>query len=94
MDAPVSHDPPARVDTRLVHAHGLAALITLLIAVLFGIVASIQLLYPDLGASYAFLTWGRLRYSHTQGIMLGWLGNAFFAFMYHAVPLLTGRRVS
>jgi len=31
-----------------VHAHGVAALVTLLIAVLFGIVASIQLLYPDL----------------------------------------------
>ena len=23
--------------------------------------------------------------------MLGWLGNAFFAFLYHAVPILTGR---
>jgi len=26
--------------------------------------------------------------------MLGWLGNAFFAFLYHAVPVLTGRPVS
>jgi cbb3-type cytochrome oxidase subunit 1 len=26
--------------------------------------------------------------------MLGWLGNAFFAFLYHAVPLLTGRQVT
>ena len=26
--------------------------------------------------------------------MLGWLGNAFFAFLYHSVPLLTGRRVT
>ena len=41
-----------------------------------------------------WLTWGRLRYDHTQGIMLGWLGNAFFAFLYHAVPVLTGRRVT
>lgn len=83
-----------RVETRLVHAHGVAALATLLIAVLFGIVASIELLYPDLGATTAWLSWGRLRYAHTQGIMLGWLGNAFFAFLYHAVPLLTGRGVT
>jgi cbb3-type cytochrome oxidase subunit 1 len=41
-----------------------------------------------------WLSWGRLRYDHTQGIMLAWLGNAFFAFLYHAVPLLTGRRVT
>ena len=89
MEDTPHRDVTTRVETRLVHAHGVAALVTLLVAVLFGIVASIQLLYPDLGASQPFLTWGRLRYSHTQGIMLGWLGNAFFAFLYHAVPLLS-----
>jgi hypothetical protein len=26
--------------------------------------------------------------------MLGWLGNAFFASLYHAVPVLTGRPVT
>ena len=94
MEDTPHRDVTTRVETRLVHAHGVAALVTLLVAVLFGIVASIQLLYPDLGASQPFLTWGRLRYSHTQGIMLGWLGNAFFAFLYHAVPLLSGRAVT
>jgi cbb3-type cytochrome oxidase subunit 1 len=82
------------VETGLVHAHGLAALATLFVSVAFGIVASLQLLAPDLGANIPWLSWGRLRYSHTQGIMLGWLGNAFLAFLYHAVPLLTGRRVT
>jgi len=83
------------VETRLVYAHGLAALITLLISVSFGVLASIELLAPDLVAGHgAWLSWGRLRYDHTQGIMLGWLGNAFFAFLYHAVPILTGRSVT
>ena len=40
---------------------------------------------PTLGRRSPF-GWGRLRYAHTQGIMLGWLGNAFLAFLYHAVP--------
>jgi cbb3-type cytochrome c oxidase subunit I len=83
-----------RVESPLVHAHGLAALVTLLVSVVFGIVASIQLLAPDLGADAPWLSWGRIRYAHTQGIMLGWLGNAFFAFFYHAVPILTGRAVT
>jgi cbb3-type cytochrome oxidase subunit 1 len=83
----------ARVETRLVYAHGLAALATLFVSVAFGIVASIELLAPDF-AGAPWLSWGRLRYAHTQGIMLGWLGNAFFAFLYHAVPLLTGRQVT
>jgi len=83
-----------RVETRLVYLHGLAALGTLLVSVTFGIIVATQLLVPDLGAGVPWLSWGRLRYAHTQGIMLGWLGNAFLAFLYHAVPLLTGRQVT
>lgn len=52
------------------------------------------MIYPDLGRDVAWLGWGRLRYAHTQGIMLGWLGNVFLAFLYHAVPILTGRPVT
>ena len=43
--------PP--VETRLVYAHGLAALVTLLISVGFGVLASIELLVPDLAADTA-----------------------------------------
>ena len=82
------------VETSLVYAHGLAAIVTLLISVAFGVLASLELLVPDLVGNSSWLTWGRLRYDHTQGIMLGWLGNAFFAFLYHGVPVLTGRRVT
>ena len=83
-----------QVDTQLVRAHGIAALATLLIAITFGIIVSLQFIAPDITGSALPLGWGRLRYAHTQGIMLGWLGNAFFAFMYHAVPVLTGRPVT
>ncbi|MEO8677582.1 MAG: cbb3-type cytochrome c oxidase subunit I [Vicinamibacterales bacterium] len=76
------------------HAHGVAAIVTLLLSVTFGIIVSLELLYPDWGANAAWLSWGRLRYAHTQGIMFGWLGNAFFAFLYHAVPVLSGRPVT
>jgi cbb3-type cytochrome oxidase subunit 1 len=62
--------------------------------VAFGLVAAIELLLPDLASNTPWLSWGRVRYAHTQGIMLGWLGNAFFAFLYHAVPILTGRTVT
>jgi hypothetical protein len=40
-DAPVA---PA-VETTLVHAHGIAALVTLLISVTFGVVASLQFIH-------------------------------------------------
>jgi cytochrome c oxidase cbb3-type subunit I/II len=82
------------VDGSLVAAHSLAAFATLLAAVVFGIVVSLQFVFPDLTGGFLPAGWGRLRYAHTQGIMLGWLGNAFFAFLYHAVPVLTGRPVT
>ncbi len=39
-------------------------------------------------------TWGRARYSHTQGILYAWLGNAFIAFLYYDAPCLTRRRIT
>ena len=82
------------VEAGLVRAHGFAALVTLLIAVVFGIIVALQFIAPDITGGSLTFGWGRLRYAHTQGIMLGWLGNAFLAFMYHAVPILTGARVT
>ncbi|MGH8432402.1 MAG: cbb3-type cytochrome c oxidase subunit I, partial [Solimonas sp.] len=57
-------------------------------------IAAVELVAPDLVSGVSWLGWGRVRYAHTQGIMLGWLANAFFAFLYHAVPILTGRPVT
>ncbi len=95
-DTPSDTARPAAlaIDTQLIRAHGLAAIVTLLIAATFGIVASLQLIDPGLTGDVTWLSWGRLRFAHTQGIMFAWLGNAFFAFLYHAVPILTGRPVT
>ena len=82
------------VDTQLVYAHSIAALVTVLVSVIFGIIISLQFFLPDVAGSWLSMAWGRLRYSHTQGIMIGWLGNAFLAFLYHAVPVLAGRQVT
>ena len=85
---------PAPVHASLLRAHALAALAALLLSALFGVLVALQLVWPDLIGSAPALGWGRLRFAHTQGIMLGWLGNAFLAFLYHAVPVLTQRAVS
>ena len=50
MDDTAVHRAVPRVDTTLVHAHGIAALVTLLVSVTCGIIVAFQLLYPDLGA--------------------------------------------
>ena len=80
------------VDTWLVYAHSIAALVCVLFAILCGIAISLQFFLPDVLGPWHSMAWGRMRYAHTQGIMLGWLGNAFLAFLYHTVPVLTGRK--
>jgi cytochrome c oxidase cbb3-type subunit I/II len=80
------------IESVLVRAHSLAAFVNLMLAVVFGILVSLQFVAPDLFGGL-LPSWGRLRYVHTQGIMLGWLGNAFLAFLYYAVPILSDRPV-
>jgi cbb3-type cytochrome oxidase subunit 1/mono/diheme cytochrome c family protein len=78
----------------LVRAHGLAALAMVVYSALLGLAISLKFHWPDFLGDTSWLTWGRLRYGHTQGIFFGWLGNAFLAFCYHAVPRLAGRPVA
>jgi cbb3-type cytochrome oxidase subunit 1/cbb3-type cytochrome oxidase cytochrome c subunit/cytochrome c5 len=82
------------VASKLVRAHAYAAFAGLVLSALFGLLVSIKFHAPEFLTNHAALTWGRLRYDHTQGILYAWLGNAFIAFIYYAVPYLTRRQVT
>ena len=83
----------APVEAGLIRAHAFAALASLMIAALFGTVVAIKLVQPDFLSGQVWTTWGSMRANHTQGILFGWLGNAFLAFLYFAVPRLGNRAV-
>src|ERR1700739_2185307 len=85
--------PLPSVEYGLIRAHVFASLVTLVISVLFGILVATKFTFPEFLGGHGWLTWGRLRYNHTQGIFFGWLGNAFLAFFYYAVPRLANRPV-
>lgn len=85
--------PVASVETNLMRAHVYAALLCLVVAALFGTAVAIKLVQPDFLSGHVETTWGSMRANHTQGILFGWLGNAFIAFLYFAVPRLAGRPV-
>ena len=78
----------------LIRWHGYAALASVLYVALLGLMMSIKLHAPDWLGEVPWLSWGRLRYAHTQGLFFGWLGNAFLAFLYYAVPRLADRQVT
>src|SRR5438445_552532 len=81
------------IEYGLIRAHVFASLVTLVISVLFGSLVATKFTFPEFLGGHGWLTWGRLRYNHTQGIFFGWLGNAFLAFFYYAVPRLADRPV-
>lgn len=89
----VAGAPVAAVETGLIRAHAFAALASLMISALFGTVVAIKLITPDFLSGQVWNTWGSMRANHTQGILFGWLGNAFLAFLYFAIPRLGGRPV-
>ena len=88
-----SSDALPSIEYDLIRAHVLASLVTLVISILFGITVATKFTFPEFLGGHAWLTWGRLRYNHTEGIFFGWLGNAFLAFFYYAVPRLADRPV-
>ncbi len=79
------------VNARLVRWHIVASLVWLLAPMLVGILLSIKLVWGDFLASTPWLTYGRLRFFHTNGVIYGWLSTSFVGLMYYMVPRLTGR---
>ena len=76
---------------KFIRAHTYAAFAGLLVSAFFGLLVSIKFHAPGFLDGHGWDTWGRLRYDHTQGILYAWLGNAFLAFLYYAVPILARR---
>jgi cbb3-type cytochrome c oxidase subunit I/cbb3-type cytochrome c oxidase subunit II len=83
-----------RTETRLIRAHAIAALLAVGYTTFLGLMIAIKFHVPDWLGGESWLTWGRLRYAHTQGVFFGWLGNAFLMFLYYAVPRLAERNVT
>ena len=85
------HDSPI---APLIRWHGYAALASVLYVVVLGLLMAIRLNVPESHGNVAWLSWGRIRFAHTQGVFFGWLGNAFLAFLYYVVPRLANRPIT
>lgn len=81
------------VDYEIIARHIYAGIFYIFVAILAGLSFSLQFLqkYPFPGVS--FLSPGRIRIVHTNGIAYGWLINGLVAILYYIVPKLTGRPV-
>ncbi len=78
----------------LVRWHLCAGVTWLAIALVAGLLYSLQLLQHWPLPKIATLSPGRIRMVHTNLIAFGFLTNSFLAMLYWTVPRLTGRRVA
>ncbi|MGA8307780.1 MAG: cbb3-type cytochrome c oxidase subunit I, partial [Candidatus Acidiferrales bacterium] len=60
---------------------------------LVGVVVSIKFNYPDWLGGTSWLTWGRIRPMHVNGVIFGAFSTTFFGLMFYMVPKLTGIRM-
>ena len=73
--------------------HLMSAGVFLALAVLAGSVASLQLVFPELGARIAALSYGRLSSAAVHLFLYGWLALGFLAAVYFVLPRISGRTV-
>src|SRR5712692_3676587 len=65
----------------------------LLFAPTVGVIVSTKFNYPDFLGETAWLTFGRLRPIHVNGVILGAFSTLFIGLCYYIVPRLTAVRV-
>jgi cytochrome c oxidase cbb3-type subunit 1 len=82
------------VNTDLVRAWLWWALVWLTIFPLVGLLVSIKFDYPDFLGGVAWLTFGRLRPVHVNGVIFGAFSTPVLGLLYYLVPRLCGRRMS
>jgi cytochrome c oxidase cbb3-type subunit 1 len=81
------------VDTKLVWAFTLWALVWVTYGPWMGWVASMKFTWPNFLADWFALSYGPVRIAHTNGVALGWFSVAVFAWCHYMVPKLTGRPI-
>lgn len=93
LDAATSA-PRDLVNEKLVLGHFLFSLAFLIFSMMAGWLYSLQLLQMYPLAGIEFWSPGRLRMVHTNGILYGFIANAFFGALHWAIPRLTLRTVA
>lgn len=75
-------------DNKIVKYFGVAAIVWGLIGMLVGLLAAIQLFYPEANLNNPYTTFGRIRPLHTNAVIFAFVGNAIFAGVYYSMPRL------
>jgi cytochrome c oxidase cbb3-type subunit I/II len=75
-------------DNVLAKNFAVATILWGIVAFLVGLIAALELLYPQVSLGLQYLTFGRLRPLHTNAAIFAFVGNTVFTAVYYSMPRL------
>lgn len=84
---------PELINQRAIKAWAWSGLVWLTVFPFVGVLVSIKFHNPEFLGNTSWLTFGRLRPLHVNGVIFGAFSTNFIALIYYAIPRLCGRRL-
>ena len=63
-----------KYDNRIVRAFSIATVVWGIVGMVVGLLAAVQLFYPDANLNLQFITFGRIRPLHTNAVIFAFVG--------------------
>src|SRR6187431_3415178 len=82
-----------KYDNRIVRAFAIATVIWGLVGFCAGLLAAIQLFWPEANLNLAMTTFGRIRPLHTNAVIFAFVGNGMFMGIYYSLQRLCKARM-
>jgi cbb3-type cytochrome c oxidase subunit I len=70
-----------------------SAAVWLVIGTVFGLLLTIEFVFPDFAKGIAWIVFPRLRQAHVNTVLFAWLSGAMMGTWLYIVPRLTGRKI-
>jgi cytochrome c oxidase cbb3-type subunit I/II len=82
-----------KYDNRIVRAFAIATIVWAIVGFCAGLLAAVQLFWPEANLNLQYTTFGRLRPLHTNAVIFAFVGNGMFTGIYYSLQRLCKARM-
>jgi len=82
-----------KYDNRIVRAFAIATIVWGIVGMAAGLLAAVQLFFPEANLNLQFITFGRIRPLHTNAVIFAFVGNGMFTGIYYSLQRLCKARM-
>jgi len=82
-----------KYDNRIVRAFAIATVVWGVVGMCAGLLAAVQLFFPNANLDLSYVTFGRLRPIHTNAVIFAFVGNGMFMGIYYSLQRLCKARM-